>query len=145
MSTGVVQKLGLVRGIQPDALTIDLPLSFRERLSIGGGIAVSGVCLSARELSLTYAIANLSKKTNTKATLGRLRTDQQVDLKLPRSPIDNLDGHWVLELVDAVGRIQAMFRATSSRTFIVGVSDTASKVCRGEGIDCSRRHEPDSV
>ena len=119
MFTGIVQELGLVRGVRPDALTIDLPPSFRERLSIGGSIAINGVCLSARELSTNQFVANLSKETISRTTLGTLRPGQHVNLELPLSPTDGLDGHWVLGHVDALGRIQALFRETSSWTLIV--------------------------
>lgn len=119
MFTGIVQELGLVRNVRPDALTVELPSSFRDRLSIGGSVAVNGVCLSARELSASHFVANLSKETAAKTTLGKLHPGQAVNLELPLSPSDGLGGHWVLGHVDALGRVQALFRESAGWTLIV--------------------------
>jgi len=119
MFTGIVQELGLVRSVRPDTVTIELPPSFCERLSIGGSIAINGACLSAREVSTSHFVANLSKETISRTTLGKLRPGQHVNLELPLSPPDGLDGHWVLGHVDALGHVQALFRETSSWTLIV--------------------------
>ena len=119
MFTGIVQGLGLVRSVRPSALTIELPVSFRERIEIGGSVAVNGVCLSARELQTDAFVADLSKETVSRTTLGNLRPGRHVNLELPISPNSGLDGHWVLGHVDAMGRVQALYRESSGWTLIV--------------------------
>ncbi len=119
MFTGIVQELGLVRSVQPSALTIELPVSFRERIEIGGSVAVNGVCLSVRVLQTAAFVADLSKETVSRTTLGNLRPGQHVNLELPISPNSGLDGHWVLGHVDAMGRVGALYREGSGWTLIV--------------------------
>ena len=120
MFTGIVQELGLVRSVRSGALTIELPVPFRERIEIGGSIAVNGVCLTARELPPGAFVADLSKETATRTALGSLRTGQPVNLELPISPSSGLDGHWVLGHVDTMGRVQALYQEGAGWTLIIG-------------------------
>jgi riboflavin synthase len=119
MFTGIVRGLGLVRSVRPSALTVELPVPFRQRIEIGSSVAVNGVCLSARELQPDGFVADLSKETAARTTLGILRPGQRVNLELPISPHSGLDGHWVLGHVDAIGRVQALYQEGSGWTLIV--------------------------
>ena len=119
MFTGIVQGLGLVRSVRPGALTVKLPTVFRERIEIGGSVAVNGVCLSVRELSADAFVADLSKETASRTTLGNLRPGQHVNLELPLSPSSGLDGHWVLGHVDSLGHVGALYREGPGWTLIV--------------------------
>ncbi len=119
MFTGIVQELGLVRSVQPSMLTVELPTVFRERIEIGGSVAVNGVCLSAREVKPDVFVANLSKETASRTTLGNLRPGQRVNLELPISPNSGLDGHWVLGHIDSLGRVGAMYQEGSGWILIV--------------------------
>ncbi len=119
MFTGIVQELGLVRSVRSSALTVELPVPFRERIEIGGSVAVNGVCLSARELNSNTFVADLSKETASRTTLGNLRPGQHGNLELPISPDRGLDGHWVLGHIDSLGRVQALYQEGSGWTLIV--------------------------
>ena len=119
MFTGIVQGLGTVRSVRPSAVTIDVPVALRDRIELGGSVAVNGVCLSARELPVGAFIADLSKETAARTTLGTLRPGQHVNLELPVSPNHGLDGHWVLGHVDALGRVQALYQEGTGWTLIV--------------------------
>jgi riboflavin synthase len=119
MFTGIVQELGLVRSVRPSVLTIEIPGAFRDRIELGGSIAVNGVCLSARELLSSAFVADLSKETTSRTTLGTLRPGQHVNLELPLSPSSGMDGHWVLGHIDAQGRVQALYQEGSGWTLIV--------------------------
>ncbi|MCK5245934.1 riboflavin synthase, partial [Candidatus Bipolaricaulota bacterium] len=77
------------------------------------------VCLSARELPVGAFIADLSKETAARTTLGTLRPGQQVNLEIPVSPNQGLDGHWVLGHVDTLGRVQALYQEGTGWTLIV--------------------------
>jgi len=108
-----------VRSVRSSALTVELPVPFRERIEIGGSVAVNGVCLSARELNSNTFVADLSKETASRTTLGNLRPGQHVNLELPISPDRGLDGHWVLGHIDSLGRVQALYQEGSGWTLIV--------------------------
>ena len=119
MFTGIVQELGLVRSVRSSALTIELSGAFRDCIDLGGSVAVNGVCLSASDLPPGAFVADLSKETASRTTLGRLRPGQHVNLELPLSPNSGLDGHWVLGHVDAQGRVQALYQEGAGWTLIV--------------------------
>jgi len=122
MFTGIVRELGLVRSVRPSALTLEVPPTFREKMEIGGSVAVNGVCLSTRELQTSAFVADLSKETVSRTTLGKLRPGQHVNLELPISPSSGLDGHWVLGHVDAMGRVGALYQEGAGWTLIVEFS-----------------------
>jgi riboflavin synthase len=119
MFTGIVQGLGIVRSVRPSALTIEIPAAIRDRMEIGGSVAINGVCLSIRELQASVFVADLSKETASRTTLGKLRPGLHVNLELPISPTTGLDGHWVLGHIDAVGRVQALYQEGTGWTLIV--------------------------
>jgi len=119
MFTGIVQGLGTVRSARPGAVVIGLPASMQRTLSVGGSVAVNGVCLTARTLEDTAFEADLSKETAQRTTLGGLRPGSHVNLETPLSPNVGLDGHWVLGHIDAVGQVAALFRDGPGWTLIV--------------------------
>jgi riboflavin synthase len=108
MFTGVIQGLGILGGRRGGVLRVEVPPSVRERLKEGASIAVSGVCLTARELEGEAFLADLSPETSSRTTLGELRTGARLNLELPVSPDGLLDGHLVLGHVDTVGRVKAI-------------------------------------
>jgi len=119
MFTGVVQELGHLRSSRTGEIEIELPPAMRDQLSIGASIAVNGVCLTVRELGESGFRADVSHETSTRTTLGGLRTGQPVNLELPVRVGAGLDGHVVLGHVDAVGRVQALYREAENWILIV--------------------------
>jgi riboflavin synthase len=108
MFTGVIQGLGILGGRRGGVLRVEVPPFVCERLKEGASIAVSGVCLTARELEGEAFLADLSPETSFRTTLGELRTGARLNLELPVSPDGLLDGHLVLGHVDTVGRVKAI-------------------------------------
>lgn len=119
MFTGIVQEMGLVRAVRSGMLTVALPSRFEGKIRVGGSISVNGACLSAREVRKDTFVADVSKETASRTTLGTLRSGQHVNLELPVSPEGALDGHWVLGHIDAIGRVQALYPEGSGRILIV--------------------------
>jgi riboflavin synthase len=119
MFTGVVQGFGYLRSSRSGEVEIELPPPMRDRLDVGASVAVGGVCLTVRELHDDAFRADVSRETSTRTTLGGLRVGARLNLELPTRPSDGLDGHLVLGHVDAVGRIQALFREQSHWITIV--------------------------
>ncbi|RLE36425.1 riboflavin synthase [Candidatus Acetothermia bacterium] len=118
MFTGIVQGLGVLRRRGSGEVEISLPPPMRERLAIGGSIAVNGVCLTVTGLGERSFRSDISAETASRTTLGRIRTEEAVNLELPLSLGSPLDGHIVLGHVDAVGRIEAFYREGEGWTLI---------------------------
>ncbi len=119
MFTGIVQGLGVLRRRSPGEVEIGLPSSVRDRLEIGGSIAVNGVCLTVKGVTDGSFRADISPETLARTTLGRIRTEERVNLELPLTLSAPLDGHLVLGHVDAIGRIAAFYREREGFALIV--------------------------
>ena len=120
MFTGIIQGLGTLRGLGREEAEISVPEEILARLRSGASIAVNGVCLTVVSLSEGAFRAGLSPETVSRTTLGAARQGARVNLELPVTPSDGLDGHLVLGHVDAVGRIKALFREGDAWVMIVG-------------------------
>lgn len=74
-------------------------------LKTGDSVAVSGVCLTAVEITGTQFSADLAEETLQRTSLARLQTGSLVNLELPARAQDRLGGHVVQGHVDGVGRL----------------------------------------
>jgi len=117
MFTGIVQGLGLLKQQWRSTLKVEIPSDLRDRLVLGGSVAINGVCLTVHELTSEAFLADLSQETASRTTLGRLQAHTRVNLELPVAPEGSLDGHIVLGHVDTVGRVKAIVHEREGRNF----------------------------
>ncbi len=114
MFTGIVHSLGRVgewRGAHLAITAADLV----PRLGVGASVAVNGVCLTATEVEGPAFFADVVPETVSRTNLGALRGDDAVNLELPLSFGQGLDGHLVQGHVDAVVRVLAVRPVTVGR------------------------------
>ncbi len=103
MFTGIISEVGTV--LQGGRrITIEAPAA-APKLSLGGSVAVNGVCVTATGLEAATFSADLVDETLARSNLGSLAKGGQVNLELPLRAGDPLDGHLVLGHVDGVGRV----------------------------------------
>ena len=124
MFTGLVEGTGRVESARRmgDGLRIRIAPRFRlEDPKEGESIAVSGVCLTALEISEEGFSADLSPETLSRTTLGRLRPGSLVNLERALRPTDRLGGHFVTGHVDTVGRVLARREERGFIFFTFGV------------------------
>lgn len=108
MFTGIVEELGEVVAIEPDADAARLAI--RGRLVVpdaahGASIAVNGVCLTVTDVKDDVFTADVMKETLSRSSLGALRPGSRVNLERPVRLADRLGGHLVQGHVDGVGTI----------------------------------------
>lgn len=120
MFTGIVEGVGEVAAVSPEAggvrLTLLLPQALwkggagsdGERLRIGGSLAVDGACLTIAALAQGSVSCQVIAETLRRTTLGRLRPKSRVNLERPLAVGGRLEGHWVQGHVD--GRARAIGR-----------------------------------
>ena len=110
MFTGLVEAVGdvvsLARG-EDGAATIEVASPLAGELSPGDSVAVSGACLTAREIDGDRFRADIVEETLRRTTLGELDAGAKVNLELPLRASDRLGGHIVLGHVDGVGEVRA--------------------------------------
>ncbi len=107
MFTGIVQR-GVVVEVGGDTatktLTVESPAL--EGTSLGGSVAVDGVCLTATEVSGCRCAFDLSSETLARTTLGERNAGDPVNIERPKRLGAELGGHIVQGHVDATGRVE---------------------------------------
>src|SRR5205814_857466 len=83
----------------------------------GDSIAVNGVCLTALELKPDSFVADVSKETLFRSTLGNLKAGSPVNLERAVTPATRLGGHIVQGHVDARGKFLNSENLGDSWTF----------------------------
>jgi len=111
MFTGLIEATGTVLALTPSAhpagptrITISAP-TLAARLRTGDSIAVSGVCLTALDISATKFSADLADETMRRTKLSTLAPGSVVNLELPTPAGAPLGGHVVQGHVDGVGTL----------------------------------------
>jgi riboflavin synthase len=110
MFTGLVEELGTVRAVKPNATGARLEIEATTVLDdavLGASIAVNGCCLTAVELGEGWWAADAVEETLRRTCLGALVAGDRVNLERPVRLADRLGGHIVQGHVDGVGEIAA--------------------------------------
>jgi len=140
MFTGIIQAVGrvLIREARGgDALlrvaTGKLDLG---GVQVGDSIAVSGVCLTAVELTGDGFSADVSGETLSRTTLGTLRAGDAVNLEKALTPTTRLGGHLVSGHVDGVGRVLERRPEARSVRFLVEAPAGLARYIAEKGSIC---------
>ena len=104
MFTGIISATGRVVEWRPGRLGIAQP-DLARRLDVGRSVAVNGACLTVVEVEGGTFFADVVPETRRRTNLGHLSPGDQVNLELPLTLAQALDGHLVQGHVDAVVRV----------------------------------------
>ena len=111
MFTGLIESTGTILTVAPSAaatrITISAP-GLAARLRTGDSVAVSGVCLTALDITPTQFSADLAAETIARTTLSHLRPGSVVNLELPTPAGSPLGGHIVQGHVDGTATLTAL-------------------------------------
>ena len=120
MFTGIVEETGRVLSLKDSAgkkrLTVSTTQLVRE-LKKGGSIAVSGVCLTAVDITRDSFTADLAHETVARTSFSRLAPNAVVNLELPTRADGRLGGHIVQGHVDGVGKLLSLDRVEAGEDF----------------------------
>jgi riboflavin synthase len=117
MFTGLVEAMGSVRNIEPEAVGIRLEISVPEgwaaasstdRLQLGESVAIDGCCLTVVELSESSAQFQAGTETLSKTTLGSLEPGDRVNLERSLPANGRLGGHIVQGHVDGTAVVDSV-------------------------------------
>ncbi len=117
MFTGLIESTGSIASVTPTpgATRITIAASaLAPRLRTGDSIAVSGVCLTALDITPTHFSADLAAETIARTTLSRLTPGTTVNLELPTPAGSPLGGHVVQGHVDGTATLLALDPITPS-------------------------------
>ena len=120
MFTGIIEELGRVREVEPrgeDARIVIAARMVTEGSRDGDSISVNGVCLTALDVKPDSFVADVSKETLFRSTLGNLKEGAPVNLERAVTPATRLGGHIVQGHVDARGQFLSSKNHGDSWTF----------------------------
>ncbi len=114
MFTGLIAATGVLvsviptrNAVGPTRFTVSTP-DLAPRLHTGDSIAVSGVCLTALDITHTQFSADLAQETVERTKLTKLKPGDVVNLELPTPAGSPLGGHVVQGHVDGVGTLLSL-------------------------------------
>ena len=126
MFTGLVEELGTVRAVKPNATGARLEIEAATVLDdavLGASIAVNGCCLTAVEFGDGWWAADAVEETLRRTCLGALAAGDRVNLERPVRLSDRLGGHIVQGHVDGVGEIATRVDLADGSTRVVVTAD----------------------
>lgn len=112
MFTGIVQVVGRIekRVEHPSgdaSLLVDTATISPADIAVGDSICVSGVCLTAIEVTPAGFRTDVSAESLARTTLGTLAAGSRVNIETALTPHTRLGGHLVSGHVDGVGQVSA--------------------------------------
>ena len=140
MFTGIIEAVGKIlrtetRGGDMRVTVSTGKLPMREK-SVGESISVNGVCLTAVEFGNEYFVADVSRETLSRTTLGKLVNGQSINLERALLPTTRLGGHLVSGHVDGIGRITEKKHDGRSWRFRIEAPTALSKYIAEKGSIC---------
>jgi len=109
MFTGIVEEMGVVKGIDRHLQSIRLTLLAKtvlEELEIGDSVTINGVCTTVTNLIEGGFTVDLSPETTRVTSLGSLKVGDPVNLERAMRIMDRIGGHLVSGHVEGVGVIR---------------------------------------
>jgi len=113
MFTGIIEEVGRVAAVKVQGEQRRLTVSCSKllpQLKPGDSIAVSGVCLTAVDLTDDAFTADLAQETWMRTSFSRLKPGALVNLELPMRANGRFDGHVVQGHVDGTGTLVSLER-----------------------------------
>ena len=111
MFTGLIAGMGTVREFSRGATPrLVIETSLARQLKTGDSIAVSGVCLTALNITESTFAADLASETMARTNLKHLMPGVRVNLELPAGADARLDGHIVQGHVDGTAKLVSLTR-----------------------------------
>jgi riboflavin synthase len=108
MFTGIVEELGTLRQIVPNATGAHLEIGAQmilEDARVGDSIAINGCCLTVVEIRADSYLVDAVEETLRMTALGSLRPGDRVNLERSVRLADRLGGHLMQGHVDGVGTL----------------------------------------
>lgn len=110
MFTGLVQEIGTVAALEPQAdalrLSILAPRTVAEA-ELGDSIAINGVCLTVAELSADVFCADVMQESLDRTALAHLAEGDSVNVEPAVLPTTRLGGHIMQGHVDGTATLQS--------------------------------------
>ncbi len=125
MFTGIIEEVGRVAAIKSKAeqrrVTVACAKVLPE-LKQGDSVSVSGVCLTAVEITAESFGADLAQETWRRTSFARLKKRALVNLELPMRASGRFDGHVVQGHVDGVGTVISFAPVADGNDYVLVIN-----------------------
>jgi riboflavin synthase len=125
MFTGIIEEVGRVAAIttkgEQRRVTVSCSKVLPE-LKLGDSVSVSGVCLTAVEITAESFSADLAQETWRRTSFSRLQKGDLVNLELPMRASGRFDGHVVQGHVDGVGTAISFARVADGNDYVLVIN-----------------------
>jgi len=105
--TGIIEEVGRITSVKPENLVIAASDTL-QGVSLGGSMAVNGVCLTVTDFSAGSFSVDIMPETLGRTNLGLLKVGGRVNLERPLALGGQLGGHLVQGHVDDTGRVASV-------------------------------------
>ena len=125
MFTGIIEEVGHVRAIEVTGQKRRVIIAFTNllpELKLGDSISVSGVCLTAVNISEKSFSADLAQETWFRTSLSRLEPGALVNLELPMRASGRFDGHIVQGHVDGTGTLVSLAKIPDAKDYLLTIN-----------------------
>jgi riboflavin synthase len=125
MFTGIIEELGHVASIETKGQQRRLMVTSSrlvKELKQGDSISVSGVCLTAVNISKSSFTCDLAQETWMRTSFSRIKANAQVNLELPMRANGRFDGHVVQGHVDGVGTVTSFEQVRDSNDYLLQIN-----------------------
>jgi riboflavin synthase len=125
MFTGLIESVGVISEVTPDAAGVRLRVStpLASQLQAGESLAVNGVCLTVVSAADGAVRADIGPETARVTTLGSLRSGQPVNLERAMRADSRFGGHFVQGHVDGTGTVKAVRADGDAHWLTVGFGE----------------------
>jgi riboflavin synthase len=120
MFTGIIEEVGRIARITQHDENRRITVATKNisnELKTGDSVAVSGVCLTALDMTPGSFCADLAPETWARTSFSRIHEGAVVNLELPMKADGRFGGHIVQGHVDGVGKFIALDRIAGSENF----------------------------
>ena len=125
MFTGIIEEVGRVAAItitgEQRWITVSCSQILPE-LKVGDSVSVSGVCLTAVEITAGSFSADLAQETWWRTSFVRLKKNALVNLELPMRASGRFDGHVVQGHVDGVGTVISFAPVADGNDYVLAIN-----------------------
>jgi riboflavin synthase len=125
MFTGIIEELGHVASIETKGQQRRLMVASSrlvKELKQGDSISVSGVCLTAVNISKSSFTCDLAQETWLRTSFSRIKPNAQVNLELPMRANGRFDGHVVQGHVDGVGTVVSFGQVRDGNDYLLQIN-----------------------
>jgi riboflavin synthase len=107
MFTGIVEEIGMVRGVSPGSLSIEAKKVLGD-VKPGDSIAINGACLTVTSINNDNFSVDVVPETIRRTNLGKLHYGDMVNLERAILAEGRFGGHFVQGHVDDVGKVLSL-------------------------------------